>query len=156
MSVVSKLGRSDESLPLDSSYLAPLQVFFNRLYVSRQDDDRLWDMTYNEFSTTFKRIVSTCRLRLSNSCLYTLRHGGASHDSLHDLRSLASIKERGRWVTDASLVRYKKATRAQRELHLMDDATTQFGQLIANNLEEFFHFPSRVHGHWRRLCSRAA
>lgn len=41
------------------------------------------------------------------TCLYGLRHGGASHDTLNRLRSLQQVKERGRWVTDSSVRRYK-------------------------------------------------
>ncbi len=35
--------------------------------------------------------------------LYRLRHGGASHDVAHRLRSLGSVQKRGSWKTMASV-----------------------------------------------------
>ena len=50
---------------------------------------------------------------LADPSLYRLRHGGASHDVAIELRSLAEVKKRGRWVSDSSVRRYSKAIRLQ-------------------------------------------
>lgn len=47
--------------------------------------------------------------------LYSLRHGGASHDALHRRRPLGAIKKRGHWQSDNRVWRYEKAAVAQRD-----------------------------------------
>ena len=76
------------------------------------------------------------------SCLqvepYSLRHGGASHDSLMQYRTLASIKERGRWKADSSVLRYKKAARALQRIGLLSSDVLDYGSLIEKNLQSLF------------------
>ena len=149
--MVSKVGASDENLPLDSVMLAGLEAFFQRLQMIRRPTPKLWDLQYTALSAAFKRIMKSAGMALSDQCLYTLRHGGASHDLLFKLRTLPEIKMRGRWVTDASLVRYTKATRAQAELHRIPLAAQAFGSAVELNLVEFFNYPQRVQALWQAL-----
>ena len=149
--MISKVGASDENLPLDSSMLAGLEVFFQRLQTIRLPTAKLWDIQYTVLSASFKRIMKSAGMTLSDQCLYTLRHGGASHDLLFKLRTLPEIKMRGRWVTDASLVRYTKATRAQAELHRIPKLAQAFGAAVELNLVEYFNYPLRVQGLWQAL-----
>ena len=67
--------------------------------------------------------------RLSDH-LYSLRHGGASHDLLFRRRDLSAVKERGRWMTDASLKRYGKATLLQREINRVPAGVLDFSLLV--------------------------
>ena len=39
---------------------------------------------------------------------HTLRHTAASRDAFHKVRTLAELKDRGRWASDTSVARYKK------------------------------------------------
>ena len=48
--------------------------------------------------------------------LYMLRHGGASHDAMTGARGLRDIQDRGRWLTERSVVRYKKGGRVNQLL----------------------------------------
>ena len=66
---------------------------------------------------------------------YCLRHGGASHDALTGRRTLSEIKDRGRWLSDKSLQRYKKAAAAQKQLQLMGPAAVEYGNWVNDNLE---------------------
>ena len=71
-------------------------------------------------------------------CLYGLRHGGASHDTLNRLRALHQVKERGRWVTDASVNRYRKASLAQSEVSKFTAAQQKAGRLLSQNDDRMF------------------
>ena len=70
--------------------------------------------------------------------LYGLRHGGASHDTLLQLRSYSQVKERGRWATDASVHRYRKASLAQSETAKMAASHQRLGAMIASNVGRLF------------------
>ena len=66
--------------------------------------------------------------------LYKLRHGGPSHDIAAVLRSLATVKKRGRWGTDASVRRYEKGARLAEQMdkltpEVRDRALTAWDQL---------------------------
>eukprot|EP00972_Heterocapsa_arctica_P038827 5721550-Heterocapsa_arctica.AAC.1 len=45
---------------------------------------------------------------LRGTCMYQMRHGGASEDLLSHSRPQDDVKRRGRWSTDSSLRRYAK------------------------------------------------
>ena len=68
---------------------------------------------------------------------YTLRHGGASADRLMDRRSLAEVKRRGRWRSDASLRRYEKSTIVLRQVALMPALVVEYAQRIELNLGRY-------------------
>jgi len=65
-----------------------------------------------------------------------LRHGGASHDLLHKLRSFEEIKARGQWLTDLSVRRYAKAAAVQRYLLQCPIATVEYGRRALDNLQK--------------------
>eukprot|EP00974_Lingulodinium_polyedra_P015541 1505344-Lingulodinium_polyedra.AAC.1 len=54
--------------------------------------------------------------------LYQLRHGGPSHDRLHDLRTRGAVKDRGRWASDSSLRRYEAHARVQQVMQKLTPA----------------------------------
>ena len=49
----------------------------------------------------------------ASTVLYQLRHGGASHDLLHQTRSYEGVRARGRWRSDSSVRRHAKRSRAR-------------------------------------------
>ena len=67
---------------------------------------------------------------------YSLRHGGASHDSLTRRRSYADRKLRGRWRTDMSVRRYDKHARLIKEVSRLTDRTRQYGAEIERGLND--------------------
>ena len=75
--------------------------------------------------------------------LYSLRHGGASWDALRRARDMLGIKRRGRWRSDASLRRYEKAARAQKEVQRMSRATLNFAAAVEADLERIVLGQSR-------------
>ena len=61
------------------------------------------------------------------------RHGGPSHDALHGVRSLSEVRERGRWLSELSVQRYKKHAMLLRRLRLMSDFQLQSAQNLLKN-----------------------
>ena len=86
-----------------------------------------------------------------HASLYGLRHGGASHDGLMQIRSATEILERGRWSGSHSLRRYKKASRAQMELAKLHPRTLALGQTMATRIDKVFNQPLFATGLRRHL-----
>ena len=74
-------------------------------------------------------------------CLYSLRHGGASHDALTQERTVEQVKVRGRWGSDKSLLRYRKESRAQLEVQKLGSGCQDLGRWMQANLEAVFNEP---------------
>ena len=142
----SKAGYFDEGLRLDSPWLTWMASFLNILIERRPPTATLWPFSHEDLIRNLKTACSYLELDHMHVCLYSLRHGGASHDSLHNLRSLTEIKDRGRWADDRSLRRYRKETRARLELFKMPDDVLLFGESVHNHLESIFHDPLIARG----------
>ena len=82
----------------------------------------------------FRQALLELGLGKESPSLYTLRHGGASHDLLAGLRPVAEVKERGRWVSDKSLRRYGKRTRMQQRVLDLPKDVAVFGELVGAQL----------------------
>lgn len=141
----SKAGYFDEGIRLDSPWLTWMAPFFTILTEHRDPTATLWPFTHEELIRSLKRACAHLALDHMRICLYSLRHGGASHDSLHDLRSLPEIKDRGRWADDRSLRRYRKETRARLELFKLPDDVLLFGQSVYKHLDNIFRNPTLMH-----------
>jgi hypothetical protein len=137
----SKTGYFDEGIRIDPTWLSWIGPFLNILINNRSTDEPLWPFSHEELISSLKRASATLGLEHMEICLYSLRHGGASHDSLHDLRTLMDIKTRGRWASDRSLRRYRKETRAQAELLKLPDDVRTFGQATLNQIDDIFLDP---------------
>ena len=75
---------------------------------------------------------------LKDPCLYRLRHGGASDDRASKFRSLADIKRRGRWATDAAMRRYEKATLLQKAEAELTGEQVARAKMAEKALAKFF------------------
>ena len=114
--VASKTGHFDENVVLDSSWMTPwLHPFLAALAAGRRGKAALWSFPHERLNAVFKLELRRLGLDALNCSMYSLRHGGASMDTLFNLRDVASVKLRGRWSSDRSLLRYRKASLAQRE-----------------------------------------
>ena len=71
---------------------------------------------------------------------YQLRHGGAAHDLMHKLRERGAVKARGRWVTEASLVRYGKQGKVQALLAKLPPQGLAYCERAARSLEKTFQY----------------
>ena len=130
--IPGKTGVFDASVVLDSDvWLNPLLL---RLINHRPPDSLLWVDPHTLLVDEFMAAQEALNLAHLNSCLYTLRHGGATHDILTRRRSMLEVKQRGRWGSDASLKRYVKLARLQTELAKVPIQTRQFGLQVLHDL----------------------
>ena len=152
----SKTGKWDEPIILDSNFTSWLDPFLRVLVAGRSPDRTLWPFSHQELINVLKVSAARTGVQTLTPCLYALRHGGASHDALNELRPLQAIKERGRWANDESLRRYKKAARAQAELAKLPDATLALGHELSLHIEKCFHEPALLQTtrEPRPACSR--
>ena len=99
----------------------------------------LWSFTHEELLATY--IIAMAQLGLSAlvNSLYSPRHDGASHDTLRAFRPALEEKLRGRWASDKSLLRYRKASLAQREANKLSQAQRFAAQKIAEMPEHYFN-----------------
>ncbi len=73
-----------------------------------------------------------------------MRHAGASHDLLQNLRTIEAVKLRGRWRCDQSLVRYGKATRAMATARMIDNQVLEYGIQVQQMLALIFRGLKKV------------
>jgi integrase len=76
-------------------------------------------LTLGIYEQTFSKAVKACGLEVLKLCPHSLRHGGASDDFYHDHATLLEIQHRGRWKSPASVKRYSKKGKLQRQVNLM-------------------------------------
>ena len=137
----SKTGLFDESVLLDSRWLgAVVPTQLASLARSRSAGARLWSWRHSEFLDEWRASVRALRFaeQQLTTCLYGLRHGGASHDTLNRLRTAQQVKERGRWVTDASVHRYRKASLAQSELSKLSTGQQMAARALSLDIDRMF------------------
>jgi hypothetical protein len=108
-----KVGLYDEAVLIDAErWMYP----FLEILARRPPDGPLWAFTGRQLADSFRSAWTALRLEPLSPSLYGLRHGGASEDLLHRLRTPEAVKRRGRWASDESLRRYGKETRLLSEL----------------------------------------
>ncbi|CAK0903488.1 unnamed protein product [Prorocentrum cordatum] len=69
-----------------------------------------------DFIQRFRLAGQRCGIELLRPELYMLRHSGPSFDQAIGRRTLAEIKLRGRWMSDAAVQRYRKEGRVSEQL----------------------------------------
>ena len=109
----SKVGATNESLLLDGPDLVGLGDALHYLALARPTAT-LFNFEMPHLRKEFELAQQKVGLK-RRYVLYQLRHGGPSHDRRENYRSLAAVKQRGRWVTDSSLRRYEAHARLQKE-----------------------------------------
>ena len=77
-------------------------------------------------SKKFLRAATKVGLKNMGLVLYSLRHGGASDDTLRKARPLNEVKKRGRWRADSSVRRYEKKGSVQAVLALLIQMAVNF------------------------------
>ena len=107
----SKVKSYDDTLLLDG-HLKWLGPQLAKHAAGARATRKMFEESRAEFGKEFARAAKAIGLDVTPH-EYQLRHGGAAHDLLHGLRERGGVKARGRWVTDASLVRYGKQGKVQ-------------------------------------------
>ena len=126
---------------IDSPLTSWCDPFLQVLLGNRCPTDRLWPFSHLHLTTVFRRSCTALHLQPLQPVLYMLRHGGASHDILMKHRDLLSVKTRGRWRSDTSLLRYQKASRAQSSISVIPAAVVALGKFVETNMEACFMSP---------------
>ena len=142
--VASKVGRFDESIVLDAPWMPPaLAAEIERLSLRAGAEDRIWRWGHADLVKEYAeatRLLGFDKKQLT-TCLYGLRHGGASYDCLSRARTLLQIKDRGRLASDASVLRYRKASLAQSELAKLSTLQQRAAAILSRDLGRMFSEP---------------
>ena len=137
----TKSGSYDDTVIFGdpASHRAQRGFVANLLMIRKQQTPplrRLFPISVQKFNILVQqaaRLAGLTRLRLSPHCA---RHGGASTDYALGLRTLQAIQRRGRWLAPASVRRYEKAGRLNKQLSLMTAAqladAQRAGRALAN------------------------
>eukprot|EP00435_Cladocopium_sp_Y103_P042198 s2255_g11.t1 len=135
--VPGKTGIYDATVLLDSDpWMDPL---LKALIANRKPDELLWLDPHQKLVKEFSKAVTDLGLEHLGTCLYTLRHGGATHDILTRRRSMLEVKQRGRWQSDTSLRRYVKLARLQHEQSKIPKSVSEKGLQVLANLPQLLH-----------------
>lgn len=104
---ISKTGTKDDSVLLDSSWLAFLSPLLEEL--SKGDKlENVWNFNYPQYLSVFHQ----CCLELKVDAVpYQARHSGPSIDRAANSRTQEEVRKRGGWLARQSVARYEKAGR---------------------------------------------
>ena len=155
----SKCGQFDESILIDSEVFTGVSAGnttgsgtragssgwispFLECLRADGSSKALWPFEHVDLIRAVHRATECLGLTHLKVCLYSMRHGGASHDWLISSRSLSEIKSRGRWSSDSSLRRYQKAAKAQSQLSLVGAPLLEVASRAAKQLGDLFHQPA--------------
>ena len=134
LQVPGKTGMWDAAVEIDQdNWLLPA---LEALFLGLPPRASLWDFQAHQWRSQFQAAAAALQLDAISNHLYSLRHGGASDDLLGKRRPLDAIRERGRWMSDASLRRYAKATLLQREVSKVPVAVLTYGSLVQANFTQ--------------------
>jgi hypothetical protein len=115
--IKSKVGVTDEILVIDHPEIVKLLI--RLLAAEAANLEQLFlPIPYIQFVNVWKQAAALLQLEpaIGIPHVYALRHSGASADALHRRRSDESIKNRGRWSSSKSMLRYKQGGRSQEQL----------------------------------------
>ena len=121
----SKTGEYDCTVLLDLERQEWMSQVLLELRRQSGENGLLFPIGYAELSRLFKRAVLKAGVKVLEPTLYTLRHGGASHDCGAKVRCRSTIKARGAWRADSSLRRYEKHGRITLQLRKLPGAVLQ-------------------------------
>ena len=134
----SKVGAYDEALLLDSPLLAPMVPFLQRR-ILEDPDGPLFLLTYRQWAAAFRAAGEAAGIPAAVlPTLYQSRHGGATHEAFHHVRSWEAIQARGRWADHKGMRRYCKPGRLEHQLQRLpagvraaaDDAAERVGDFL--------------------------
>ena len=134
LGVPTKVGAFDDCISVSSAAFPWLTTAMEDLKASRKNEPMLWTFEME----TLRRVFSAAVFALAlppDTCLYQLRHGGASHDLATSARSFEEVRSRGRWMTDSSVRRYSKVGILQRYVSTLPAAALEYGERAGPALE---------------------
>ena len=118
--VQTKTHQFDDSVIFDSKGREWIGDALKIAAKATRSGEPVFPFTAAKFNTLFRGAGAKIGLAQHDLVPYLLRHTGPSHDYLAKTRSLADIKRRGRWRSDASVRRYEKSSRVMAQLAKID------------------------------------
>ncbi|CAK0811819.1 unnamed protein product [Prorocentrum cordatum] len=134
----SKVNLFEESLVLDSADLPWLGDLLAGLRKG-QPDRLFFEFKYPLLGQAMLGAAKKVGLEKLKITAYHMRHSGPSHDILFKRRSLASVKARGRWLSDRTVRRYEAHGRLLQQQAKVSDDTNMKGALALDKLKDAFH-----------------
>ena len=124
----------DESVVIDND--RALWPVLAALRLARPLPGPLWTFAPHHYRHMWRWAVDRLSLQQLAPQPHSLRHNGASDDLLTRRRSLAEVKQKGRWHSDSRLRRYSKAARLQAELAKDPAEMVAYGNWIEQDFEQ--------------------
>ena len=106
------------------------------LAAKRPEQEPVWPFDHKRFNQLFIKFSEMSGVDIVTPHPYSLRHGGASHDALHQRRPLQEIKSRGRWMADESVRRYNKHARVLKEVTRLSEETRSYGMWAMDHMND--------------------
>ena len=128
-----KTGNWEEAVMVDRH--PSLQAALRYLAAARPPHERLWPFPPGSLQALLAETAADLHMTELSVSLYSLRHGGASMDTLEKTRSFAEIKARGRWHADSSLRRYAKASKLVDVMGRLPQQVLANGNLLSQQLD---------------------
>ncbi|CAK0819295.1 unnamed protein product, partial [Prorocentrum cordatum] len=119
--IPTKTNEYDLSVPLDLRRQQWLVESISFVQALREPDELFLGLSYTELAADFSSAISALGVTVLEPTLYSLRHGGASHDRSTGARSLGAVQQRGGWKAFKSVLRYEKHGRLSMELRKLSD-----------------------------------
>ena len=95
---------------------------------------KIGNLSLGTLDRWFSEATSARSLRLLRFTPHCARHGAASSDFALGLRSLEEMQRKGRWLASASVRRYEKAGRLNRQVCLMTGAQLALAKKARNHV----------------------
>ena len=131
----SKVLGSDDSLALSSKMVPWLPALLETL-IEGKPDERIFAFDYQDFAREFNK--TRRRLRIKKLVPYQARHSGVSIDLCLGYRSIAEAKNRGRWASEKSMLRYNKSAKLAQVLKQFDARQLDYFRACESRLEALF------------------
>ena len=125
----SKTGEFDESVIIDRDEYSFILPAMADLKATRRDEELLFHGP--TLQSAFRRAaIELDLMKIGIKNVYQLRHGGASHEAMAQLRDGEGIRDKGQWKSKASVRRYRKGGRVAEVTSRMTSQQQKCGEKI--------------------------
>ena len=134
LAVPSKTQLYDQVIPFDVPLYGFLPAALQWLKASTRPNELLFPVTLVQASALFKQAAEDVGVGTLTPQLCRLRHSGPSVELALKLRTLVSVKLRGRWRLDAPVARYLTPGRVNEQLQRLAPAVQRAALLAPARL----------------------
>ena len=131
----SKVYAANDSIELACAW-APWMPFACEALHTLPHGSPLWPFDYAMYSMEFSRVVRRLGLDMVP---YQARHSGPSIDAARGSRTRAERKDRGRWASDTSVIRYERTARLMESFNQLPARLQSHGLECERRLAALFY-----------------